>query len=59
MTQEQRSDPFSRTLTGQIMLELCLTLGKTPGELGEYREKDPLGFDFLEEAMKARATRRP
>lgn len=59
MTREQRSDPFSRTPTGQILLELCLTLGKTPEELGDLRDRYPFSFDFLEEAMKARFTRRP
>jgi len=33
---------------------MCLALGKTPEELGEYREQHPLGFEFLEQAMRSR-----
>lgn len=42
------------TLEGQTLLEMCIVLGKTPEELGELRDSDPVVFSFLEESIKAR-----
>lgn len=44
-------NPFVNSGLGQLEFELCKLLGKTPREIGELREKDPLGIKFLEECI--------
>ena len=34
---------------GHLEMELCKFLHKTPMEIGELREKDPLGMSFIEQ----------
>ena len=33
---------------GYLEFEMCSLLGVTPKQLGEFREKDPIGIIFLE-----------
>ena len=43
--------PFVKSGFGQMEYKLCEKFHKTPMELGELRNKDPLGVSFLERSI--------
>jgi len=51
------SGNFAATPEGQMLFTLCVVMGKTPRELGELRRRDPLGYEFLEAALRERLRR--
>lgn len=48
---------FGKTNHGLFLLDVVELTGKTPLELGEYAEKDPEGYAFLEAAVSERNRR--
>ncbi len=48
---------FARSNTGQFYIELCIATGKTMRELGELKDHDPEGYEFLETALSERIKR--